>query len=199
MQKEVSLSEPGVGLRVGRIEIDRLLEQGHGLEHVPGASRGQADSRLDQLVVGGEVLGRRAVRFGGRAGHERRLERLDDLPGHIGLDREHVRRRELFVVGPGPQVIVRLGVDQLHGDPHPVARALHAALQHRGHSQLAPDLPDAEICILVAHDRSAGDQLEALEPRQLGEDVVVHSLGEELVLGIRAPVRERENRQGCLV
>src|SRR5262249_52466102 len=56
----------------------------------------------------------------------------------IALDTEDVS--QLPIVGLCPEVEISLRVNQLHIDPHPISRSLHAALKNVRHAKLLCDL-----------------------------------------------------------
>ncbi len=68
------------------------------------------------------------------------LERIDDLPRQFVLDFEYVG--EVAVEAVGPDVPAGGRIDQLGGDPYPVARLAHAAFQHIANAQLPGHLRD---------------------------------------------------------
>ena len=91
------------------------------------------------------------------------------------------------------------GVDQLRRNPNPSARFAHAPLQHVADAEVTADLLNADRLVLIGHDRVAGDHAKLLEAGQLGDQVLGDAVGEVLLLGIAAKVREREHsdrRQG---
>ncbi len=65
------------------------------------------------------------------------LQRLNDAPGNLRLDREHVL--QLPIVLPRPQMVAVGHVDELSRDADPVAGLANAALQNRVDVELAPD------------------------------------------------------------
>ena len=84
-------------------------------------------------------MGRRVFRWLGRERGfldpgQRRLKRIGDALRDFTLDREDIGQGP--IVGFGPEVAVRLRVDQLHIDAHPIAGFLDAAFE---------DMRDAEL------------------------------------------------------
>ena len=55
----------------------------------------------------------------------------------IALDRKNVGHIAVVIVGP--DVLIGVGVDQLHVDTHLVSRAAHAALENIGHTERLAD------------------------------------------------------------
>ena len=119
------------------------------------------------------------------------MERARDPLGDLALHGEDVLH--VAVVDFGPDVLLGRGVDQLPGDADAIPRATHASLENRADAQLARDLADRLDGVLVAHDRSAGDDFHVLDLRELGEDVLRHPVGEIRVLGTGAQVLEGED------
>ena len=146
---------------------------------------------------GDHVLGRLALRpiVGRRLDPPR--QRGDDRRGHLVLDREDVL--EVAIVALGPDMVVGIGVDQLHGDPHPVARLAHAAFDHVLDAELRRDVLDLDRLALVDEGRVARDHEQLPEPRQLGDDVLGQAVGEEFLLGVAAHVGERQHRDRGLL
>ena len=85
-----------------------------------------------------------------------------------------------------------LGVDELRGDAHAVARLAHAAFEHIADAELASDLPHVDRLALVGEARIARDHEQPFDARQAGDDVLDHAVGEILLLRIAAHVLERQ-------
>ena len=179
-------------MRVLGIERDRALEHPLRLGVVLRGRAMVQDLAGEQAFVGRHVVGRLAL----GALVARRLDPPgqggDDRRGHLVLDREDVL--EVAVVALGPDVAVGIGVDQLHGHAHPVARLAHAALDHVLDAELRRDVLDLDRLALVDERRVARDHEQLPEPGQRGDDVLGQAVGEELLLGIAAHVGERQHR-----
>ena len=89
-------------------------------------------------------------------------KRRGDLLGDLALDVEYVG--QLAVVGLGPQVVVRSGIDELADDSDLVSRTANAAFEDRGDVQLPADLLKRPVAVLVPHDRGARDHLQVADP-----------------------------------
>ena len=85
------------------------------------------------------------------------------------------------------------------GDAQAVARLAHAPFQNIAHAEFAPDLPDIDGLALVGEARIAGDHEQPFDPRQAGDDVLDHAVGEIFLLRIAAHVLERQHRDRGLV
>ena len=92
-----------------------------------------------------------------------------------------------------------LDVDQLRGDPHPVAGLAHAALEHVADAERLGHVRHGDRCLLVDEGRVAGDDVQLGQLREIGDDVLADAVGEILLLGIAAHVVEREHGDRGLV
>ena len=96
---------------------------------------------------------------------------------------------QIAIVGLCPQMRVGAGIDQLRVHPHFVGRALHTAFDNMRHAELLTDLAQiARRAALVLHHRGAADHLQVRDLRQVGQDFVLHAIGEEGVLRVAAQV-----------
>ena len=91
------------------------------------------------------------------------------------------------------------GVDQLSRDANAVPGSPDAAFENVTHAQLAADLLHVHRLAPVGEARVAGDDEDPLDPRQAGDDVVDHAVGEVVLLGIAAQIGERQHRDRRLV
>src|SRR3984893_3126906 len=62
---------------------------------------------------------------------------VDDSARDVVLDRKDIG--QIAVVAVGPEVGAGRGVDELRGNPHPVAGAADRAFEHRAHPKIAAD------------------------------------------------------------
>ena len=85
-------------------------------------------------------------------------------------------------------------LDQLGRDPDPGAGLADAALEHVADAEVAADLLHPRGLGLVGHDRVARDHAQLLEAGQLGDQVLGQAVGEVVLLGVAAEVRERQDR-----
>ena len=127
-------------------------------------------------------------------GRKLRLEGGGDVQRHVGLDREDIG--ELTVIRLRPEVLIRPRIDELGDDPHSISDAPYAPLEHRRHRELRRDLPKALLPLLERHHRGTRDHVEGAHLRELGDDVLGDSVGEVLVLRVRAEVEERQHGNG---
>jgi hypothetical protein len=83
-------------------------------------------------VVGGEIVCRAADRAGGLGGLQGRLDGPGDADRDLVLKLEDIFERAVEPIGP--EVRAGRGVDQLPGDPHPLAGFAHRAFEHVAHA-----------------------------------------------------------------
>ncbi len=111
--------------------------------------------------------------------------------GDLVLQREDVG--EIAVVPVGPDVVASLGFDQLGGDANAIGGPSHAAFEHVAHAEFAPDLLQIDCAALVGEGGVARDDEQRGVARQSGDDVFGDPVGDELLLGVAAHVRERQH------
>ena len=75
--------------------------------------------------------------------------------GDVVLDSENIV--EISVVAIRPLVMAGIGIDELSGDAHPIARFAHTALQHVPDTLFLTNLFHIDGLILIDHDRVSGD------------------------------------------
>src|SRR5215472_9860854 len=92
---------------------------------------------LGRLTLAADILGR--VKLG--------LDRRHDPLGNLVLHREDVA--EVAVVAFGPDVIARLGLDQLGSYAQPIAALPDTAFEDITHAELAADLLHIDRAALV--------------------------------------------------
>ena len=141
--------EAGVRQRVLWIACDCLLEV---LDALADAFHGVAAEPVPSLkveLVGLEIARRLSLDPGALVGRQLGPERGGDLDCHVRLDREDVG--QLAIVGLRPEVLIRLGVDELRHDAHAIAGPPHAPLEQRRHLQRRRDLPQTVLPLLERH------------------------------------------------
>src|SRR5205807_7683319 len=67
---------------------------------------------------------------------------------------------EITIVGPGPKICVLGCVDQLRSDANPITGTLHRPFYYSIHTQLASNLWNGFIGILISVNRRMGDYLQ---------------------------------------
>jgi len=120
-----------------------------------------------------------------------------DLADDLVLHGEDIGK--VTVEAFGPDVACGGGVDQLGIYAHPAACPPSAALQHVSDAQLAGDLANISRSALVGEGRVPGDDEEAGNLRQIGDQVVGQAVGEISLLLIGTQVLERQHGDRRLV
>ncbi len=199
-QIQVYVRQAGVGRGEARVGRDRLPEQpGRVLQPFPGAALRPVVQVSAARI---EVVSLEALRRARGQSHldlrgERRPERRRDLARDVALDGEDVRGGQLGVVRLGPQVAIGAGVDQLDGHPHAIARPLNAALDHGSHPELGGDLRDTQLRVPVLRHRSTRDDRQAVDLRQLRQQVVVDAADERPAFLVGLHAGERQHGDGA--
>ena len=90
------------------------------------------------------------------------MQGAGDRLGDFALDIEDIGGGQLPVEGPGPEMSVRVRIDELGIDTNPVPCTLHAAFQHGVYAQLRCDLRKRLVGTPVAlHPAKMGAVLSA--------------------------------------
>ena len=131
--------EERVRRRELRIERDRPFEARAGLCGPLSRPPPEPLPRLQEQVVGLEVVGVAALDARALARGQVDLQRGDDGARDLVLEVEDVL--EVAIVALRPEVKAGRGVDQLRIDPDPVRRAPDAAFEHVADPQVVGDLP----------------------------------------------------------
>jgi hypothetical protein len=87
----------------------------------------------------------------------------------------------------------RRRVDQLAGDPHPVAGLSDRAFEHVTHAELPRRLVHIDRLALVTKARISGDDKQPGAARDCGGDLLDHAVGEVFLLRIAAHVLEGQD------
>src|SRR4029077_2892183 len=148
--------------------------------------------RLDKSEIGLAVF--RGLAFESRffRGRKLGLERVGDFLREIGLNGKHIRHIAIIIARPN--MLVTVGVDQLHVYPHLVAGAADAAFENVRNSELLADLANIRSLAAITHDGSARDHFELTDFRKVGQNVILHSIGKEGVLLVVAQIFEWQHR-----
>ncbi len=90
---------------------------------------------------------------------------------------------------------VRPRVDELSVDANTIRRALHTSFDNMRDAELLPDLSKIAIARrFVAHHARAADHFEVGHFREIGQDFVLHAVGEVGILLVIAQIFERQHR-----
>jgi hypothetical protein len=88
------------------------------------------------------------------------------------------------------------GIDELRRDAHAIAGLADAALEHKAHAQVAPDLLHFDRPALVGEGGVARDDEQARDLREVGDQVFGHAVSKILLLRVAAHVLERQDCDG---
>ena len=181
----------------GGVELDRPLQHAARFQVALFGEEALLPQGANIVVVSLRVVGhltRQPVLLGRRQFDPKCR---DDPRPDLVLKVEDVGR--IAVVAFRPEVDAGLGVDQLGVDADAPAGLAHAALDHVAHAELAGHLAHVERLALVGEGRIAGDDQEPGDLGQVGDQILGHAVGEVLLLGIAAHIRERQHRDRGLV
>jgi hypothetical protein len=183
------------GARIVRPDIQGALQQvlrgrdvlrrkpgpdiGHRLHHKSPCVEAFRPSTLEALVLGCVELG---------------LDRPDDAPGDIILEREEVR--EFDIVALRPDMTPGRGVGKLRPNAKALARAPDAAVQHVPDAQRPPDLSNVEGLPPVSEGRVARRNEQPAQAREPRDDVLGETVREVLLLDVLGQILERQNGDG---
>ena len=172
-------------------EMSSGIKLGRPLGKVPVSS----ECLCPQICVVGLEIRRTSVLDGlFFFGKELDLERGDDRLRDLVLQREDVGK--IAIVAFRPDVLVVRAVDQLRGDPHAIARFAHAAFEHVRDLELPRDLRQVDVLAFERERGVARDHRQRGHLAQVGDDVFADAVGEILLLGVAAHVRERQDGDG---
>ena len=89
---------------------------------------------------------------------------------------------------------VRPRINQLRRDANFVAYPLHGSFEDIGHPKFPRDLADASLPrAAVAHHGSATGDLQVRDSGEVGQDLILHTVGEKRVLLVAARILERQH------
>jgi hypothetical protein len=144
-----------MGLGVTGVELDGAVHQD---ERLPGARLrvlAVEEHRPDKVLPGVQALGRLPLQALVLGSVDVRLDTPDHALGNLVLDGEDIVERP--VVALRPEVSAALRLDELPGDPDPVAALPHATLEDVADPKLAADLADVHVAALVGEARVPSD------------------------------------------
>src|SRR6266851_9768843 len=148
------------------IDLDRSAVHRPGLhDRLPSAASEQfacAQPGLVRLHVAGTASAQPLL----LALRQRDRQRADDLLYHLVLRREDVR--EIAIEPLGPEMPAAAGINELRRDAHAIARLADAALKHKAHTQVAPNLLHLDRPALVGEGGVARDYEQARDLREVG-------------------------------
>ncbi len=92
-------------------------------------------------------------------------------------------------------MVTVVDVGELHRDPQASPRPPHAAFEHGAHVELAANRSDVLLLSLESEDRCPGDDVQPVHLGECADQLLGHSVGEELVLGVWTEIEERQYRE----
>ncbi len=182
-----------MGLGIGRVEVGRFLEAGHGLPEILAVEAAPEESAAEVRLVGVEARG--VTTAATRSGRGARLEARSKRPHHpLGdriLDGEQVRERHVEAVGPRWQFV---GTGQeADGDPQALAVALERPFKHGVHAELAGGRPRVDGVLGIPQYGAEGPHEQSRQGDQPVDQRVRHPQA-EVPLG-RSERAQRQHRQ----
>src|SRR6266566_6557684 len=147
-------------------EIRHPATKGCPRKHMTGA-------RIE--IESDKIAGRPALNRQSLSSRDFGAKLLSDFLRNLALDRKQVV--QIAIVLFRPDVSVRARVDQLRVHMKPGADSPNTALQNMRHSQLVTDLTHILLAAIV-HYAGSADDLQIGDFRQLGQDVVLHTIDE---------------------
>ena len=127
------------------------------------------------------------------------------IRGKIGFDYDDMGPQVLKNIAEvtfksiGPKVHPGRSINQLADDADFSRRLAHTAFKHVADAEFAPDLLDIDGLAFVGKGGVSRDDEQRFGPRQPGNDVLDHAVGEIFLLRIAAHVLERQHRDRGLV
>src|SRR5437762_2891842 len=108
----------------------------------------------------------------------------------LALHREQII--QIAVVFLGPDVRVAARVDQLRVHVKNRARSADAAFQDMRYTQIISNLTEISFAAIFHHTRSA-DDFQVADLRQLGQDVILHTISKRAIFLLLTEVFKRQN------
>jgi hypothetical protein len=119
-------------------------------------------------------------------------ELLDDCQRYLILNGEDVLQSS--IVDFREEVVSVPGADELRGHAHLIAGLADTALEDVRDPQLFGDASDVLVVVLERERGGSSRDPQPVHPRERVDDLLGNAVAEELVLGIRAHVDERQDR-----
>ncbi len=193
---QMRLGQQTPGLQEFRIALQRLAEQIDGFEQALARRRVGIEALqfpgVPVELEGQHILCRQMGELRLFRGRYSGAQLLGDGLGNLALDAESIVERP--VVALRPERRGGAGVDQLGIHPHLAGDPLHAALEQVRDAELLRDLAQIARCPgFVLHHAGAADHFEVRDLRQVGQDFVLHAVGEKRVLLVVAQVFKRQH------
>ena len=117
---------------------------------------------------------------------------IGDRFSDLALNREHVS--QIAIISLRPKMGVGAGVDELSVNANVIGRALHASFQQVRDTELLSDLTKiARDATLIWRHRSTADDFQIRHLGKVGQDFILHAIGEVSVLFLITQIFEREH------
>ena len=100
---------------------------------------------------------------------------------------------DVAVVRLGPELVTVGDARQLRRQSHPFAGSPNAPFQNCGRAERPPELPDVLDPPFEREYGSSGSHPQAGDARQRADQLFGHPVAEVFVIGIGAPVDERQH------
>ena len=120
---------------------------------------------------------------------------LGDRLSHFALQVEN--SVEGALVGFAPDVAVVRAIEQLHGDADLVVFANDRTLKDAIDSKFTRNLRQVLLCALVFHDGGMGDHSQRLNSGQFRDQLLRHTIGEEVLGRVSGEILQREHGDGA--
>ncbi len=184
------------GEREVGVEHDRVLEHLEGELHVPRRAPAGVAAAPQVEVVGLEVLGRLGGELRLLLGRELDAQRLGDLVGDLVLHLEDVGHLAVVALRPDREAGRR--VHELGADPQPVPGAAQAPFEGVAGRELPADVRRGRLLVAEREHRGARKDVQAVDLRQVGQDVLGDAVPQVLVFLDSREVFEIEHRDRAL-
>ena len=114
----------------------------------------------------------------------------------LALDCEQIIQIAIVLLGPDVRVSAR--VDQLRVETKMRAGSADAAFQNMRYAQIISDLTEISFATVIHHTGPA-DDFQIGDLRQLGQNVVLHTIDKRRVFFLLAQIFKRQNGDSMLL
>src|SRR5207253_2049706 len=119
---------------------------------------------------------------------------MDNPAFQLRIARDGESKHWIELNGSLVKLLVAVCINQLHVHPHLVAGAADAAFENVRNPELLADLANIRSLAAITHDGSARDHFELTDFREVGQNVILHSISKEGVLLVVAQILEWQYR-----
>ena len=117
--------------------------------------------------------------------------RCDDVGGDVVLRRKNSRCLEVAIIGLGPKLRSRLGVDELGAHANAGTSFADASLQHVTRAEFGTQSSLVSSLSLQSRCRCARDDRQIAKPRKPGRDFLAEAVGERLHLRVASTLERK--------